>query len=162
MDKIQRLENSRSYQLCRSITYLMDKCYIDPLLGFIPILDFVVGVGCTTVFVYVSLFKVRSLALTLSVIYNFLRDTLIGLVPVIGDVADFFNRSYVRSQRLIDGFAYGDKQIVRKVNGQAGLMLLLSLICVALIVLMSYLVVQLFGFLGDLIGDSFSFLSNMF
>ena len=162
MDKIQRLENSRSYRLCKSITYLMDKCYIDPLLGFIPILDFVVGVGCTTVFVYVSIFKVRSLSLTLAVIYNFLRDTVIGLVPVVGDVADFFNRSYVRSQKLIEGFAYGDKQVIKKVNSQAGLMLLLSLVSVALIVLIGYLVAQLFGFLGGLIGESFSFLSNMF
>ncbi len=153
MDKIQRLESSRSYQLCKTITYLMDKCYIDPLLGFIPIMDFVVGVGCTAVFVYVSLFKVCSVALTLAVIYNFLRDTAIGLVPVIGDVADFFNRSYVRSQRLIDGFAYGDKQVIKTVNGQAGKMLLLSVVCTILIVFLGYLAVEIGGFIFSTIAS---------
>lgn len=162
MDKIERLENSRSYRLCKSITYLMDKCFLDPLLGFVPLLDSMIGVMCTTVFVYVSLIKVRSVSLTLAVIYNFLRDTAIGLVPVVGDVADFFNRSYVRSQRLIDGFAYGDEQVVKKVNSQAGLMLLLSLVSVILIVVFGYLAAQLLGFLGGLIGETFRFLGNMF
>lgn len=162
MDRIQRFESSRSYQLCKTITYLMDKCYIDPLLGFVPILDFVVGVGCTAVFVYVSLCKVRSVSLTLSVIYNFLRDTAIGLVPVIGDVADFFNRSYVRSQRLIDGFAYGDEQVIKKVNGQAVKMLLLSVVSTALIVLLGYIAMQIGGFLLELIKHFFGTLFVIF
>ncbi len=131
----------------------MDKCYLDPILGFVPILDGFVGLLCTGVFVYVSLFKVRSLSLTLAVIYNFLRDTAIGLVPVIGDVADFFSRSYVRSQRLIDGFAYGDKQVIKAVNGQAGKMLLLSVICTILIVLLGYLVVGIGSFLFSAIAS---------
>ncbi len=153
MDKIQRLESSRSYQLCKSITFLMDKCYIDPLLGFVPMLDSFVGLLCTGVFVYVSLFKVRSLSLTLAVIYNFLRDTAIGLVPVVGDVADFFCRSYVRSQRLIDGFAYGDKQVIKQVNGQAGIMLLLSLVSIALICLLGYLAMEIGGFIFSTIAS---------
>ncbi len=155
MNRIERLEYSRSYQLCKSITYLMDKCYIDPLLGLIPILDFVVGVGCTAVFIYVSLVKVRSISLTLAVIYNFLRDTVIGLVPVIGDVADFFNRSYVRSQRLIEGFVYGDKQVIKKVNGQAGKMLLLSVVSTILIVILCYLAIQIGSFFFDYIKHFF-------
>ena len=131
----------------------MDKCYLDPLLGFVPMLDSLVGLLCTGVFVYVSLFKVRSIALTLAVIYNFLRDTAIGLVPVIGDVADFFNRSYVRSQRLIDGFAYGDRQTVKKVNGQAGKLLLLSVVCAILIVLLGYLAVEIGSFIFSTIAS---------
>lgn len=155
MDKIQRLETSSSYQLCKTITTLMDRYYLDPILGFVPLLDGVVGLLCTGVFVYVSLFKVRSISLTLSVIYNFLRDTAIGLVPVVGDVADFFNRSYVRSQRLIDGYVYGDKQVIKKVNGQAGMMLLLSVVCTALIVLLGYLAIQIGGFMFDCIKGFF-------
>lgn len=131
----------------------MDKCYLDPLLGFVPMLDSLVGLLCTGVFVYVSLFKVRSLSLTLAVIYNFLRDTAIGLVPVIGDVADFFNRSYVRSQRLIDGFAYGDKQVIKTVNGQAGKLLLLSAVCTILILLLGYLAVEIGSFIFSAIAS---------
>lgn len=131
----------------------MDKCYLDPILGFVPMLDSIVGLLCTGVFVYVSLFKLRSLSLTLAVIYNFLRDTAIGLVPVVGDVADFFCRSYVRNQRLIEGFAYGDKQVIKNVKGQAGKMMLLSVVCTILIVLLCYVAVEIGSFIFSTIAS---------
>jgi len=133
----------------------MDKCYLDPIIGLVSPFDCIFGLVFTGVFVYVSLVKLHSIPLALSVVYNYLRDTAISLVPVVGDVADFFNRSYVRSQRLIDGFAYGDKEIIKKVNGQAGIMLLLSLLCTALIVLLIYVVCKL----GDLL---FTFIASLF
>ncbi|WP_158608746.1 DUF4112 domain-containing protein [Neisseria weixii] len=40
----------------------------------------------------ISLFKTRSIPLTLVVIFNSLLDLLIGLIPVIGTALDFFHR----------------------------------------------------------------------
>lgn len=71
------------------------------------------------VFVYISLFKIRSIPLTLVVIFNSLLDLLIGLIPIVGTVLDFFHRSYKRNFLLVEGFSQNNPHIIRKVHGQA-------------------------------------------
>jgi len=72
------------------------------------------------VYVYFSLFKVRSLPLTLAVINNILRDVFLGLIPFyVGDAIDFFNKSNVRNMHLVDGFVDGDPVIMQEVNRKA-------------------------------------------
>ncbi|PSJ79820.1 hypothetical protein C7N83_09945 [Neisseria iguanae] len=62
------------------------------------------------VFVYISLFKIRSILLTLVVIFNSLLDLLIGLIPVVGTILDFFHRSYNCSCRC--GLCLADKKSI--------------------------------------------------
>lgn len=127
------IKYSRSYQLTEQIAKWMDKYYLDAVLGilFEGVGDFLTQL-LTLPYIYVSAVKIRSLPLTLAVIYNALRDLAIGLIPFyIGDVLDVFNKSFVQNFRLIVGFAEGDKRVIGEVNRKAVKMgVLIALLCV--------------------------------
>ena len=88
------IEDSLSYKACMAINKYMDKYFLDPIIGFIlPSLGDFLSSLLVWPFIYVAAFKVRSLPLTLAVIFNVLRDIAIGLIPFwIGDIFDAFNR----------------------------------------------------------------------
>lgn len=115
------IEKSTSYSIIKGIATIMDKYYIDPIIGLIPY-----GIGdtisclCALPFLYVSLFKVRSIPLTLALVYNILADALVGMIPfAFGDVIDIFDRCYVKNMRLIVGFVENDHRTIRQVNKRA-------------------------------------------
>lgn len=160
MKKQQRrteIERSLSYKTTKSLAKWMDKFYLDAIIGF-----FAPGIGdmLTSVFVfpfiYVAACKVRSLPLTLAVIFNVLRDVALGLIPFwIGDIVDVFNRSFVQNRRLIVGFVEDDKEVIQEVNRKAiwtGIMIILF--CVAI-----YYLLKLAAHIGTVIAD---FFSNLF
>ncbi len=113
------IENSRSYRLSRLLKRYLDDYYLDGFIGLFPVAGDVFSQTFNLVFVYISLFKIRSIPLTLVVIFNSLLDLLIGLIPVIGTALDFFHRSYKRNFLLVEGFSQNNPQIIRKVRGQA-------------------------------------------
>ena len=120
--KRQEMMNRQSYRLMASTAKYMDKYFLDPILGFV--LPAGIGDALSSVlafpFVYYSLCVVKSIPLTLAVIYNILMDVLIGAIPFcIGDVLDVFKRSYVENLRLITGYIDDDKEIINKVNKKA-------------------------------------------
>ena len=119
--KREQMMNRSSYRMMVKTAKYMDKYYLDPLIGLIP-----GGVGDTISsllafpFIYYSLCVVKSIPLTLAVIYNILMDLLIGAIPFyIGDVLDVFKRSYVENLKLITGYIEDDKEIINKVNKKA-------------------------------------------
>lgn len=114
------LTQNSEFSFLRGIYVTMDKFFLDPILGFfIPgIGDVITGV-CTVPFVMVTVFKLRSVALTLAIVRNALVDGLCGLFPVVGDLLDVFNRSYKKSYRQIIGYVDGDPEIVEEVNSGA-------------------------------------------
>lgn len=127
------IKSSKSYQLAERITRLMDKYYLDAVLGFL-----LEGFGdlftqlLTLPYIYVSAVKIRSVPLTLAVIYNALCDIAMGLIPFyIGDVIDVFNKSFVRNFKLIVGFVEGDKKVISEINRKAVRMaVLIVMLCV--------------------------------
>lgn len=119
--KREQMKNRSSYRMMVKTAKYMDKYYLDPLIGLIP-----GGVGDTISslvalpFIYYSLCVVKSIPLTLAVIYNILMDVLIGAIPFyIGDILDVFKRSYVDNLKLITGYIEDDKEIINKVNKKA-------------------------------------------
>ena len=116
----EKLENDWMYRTVKGISFLMDKCFVDAVLGFI-----VPGVGdfLTIVlsfpFLFVALFKIRSIPLFLAVLYNIVLDCFIGLTPYIGDVLDVFYRSYTKNYRLIVGFVENDGDVIDEVRRSA-------------------------------------------
>lgn len=102
-------------------------------------------------FIYVAACKVRSIPLTLAVIYNVLFDVAIGMIPFfIGDVVDACNRSYVKNRRLIIGFVEDDKEVIRDVNKKAFRTgILIAVFCV-LIYLLGVLVASVFSGIAGL------------
>ena len=127
------IKSSKSYQLAERITRLMDKYYLDAVLGFL-----LEGFGdlltqlLTLPYIYVSAVKIRSVPLTLAVIYNALCDIAMGLIPFyIGDVIDVFNKSFVQNFKLIVGFVEGDKKVISEINRKAVRMaVLIVMLCV--------------------------------
>lgn len=158
--KRRDIEDSASYQMVHGIAKCMDKYFLDPILGFI-----LPGIGdaLTSVlvapFIYVSAVKIRSLSLTLAVIFNTLVDVLLGMIPFfIGDIADVFNRSYLKNVRLIDGFVNDDKAVIEEVNRKAVWMgILIAILCYLI-----YLMVQLVIKVGEWIGSAWDSVMGMF
>ena len=118
--KRAELDNSLSYRACKGIKTVMDDYYLDAIIGFIPggVGDVISG-PLILPYIYISLFKVHSIPLTLSVIYNWLVDTCLGIIPFLGNFIDIFYKGYKKSYQQIVGFVEDDKDIISEVNGNA-------------------------------------------
>lgn len=128
------IELSTSYQMTQTIARWMDKYFLDPLIGLIPGLGDALSSLLVFPFIYVAAVKVRSLPLTLAVIFNVLRDMAIGMIPFwVGNILDFFNRAYLQNCRLIVGFVEDDREIIREVNRKAFWMGVGIVVCCILI-----------------------------
>lgn len=114
-------ENDPLYRLIRTIKNVMDRYYLDPLIGLLfPTAGDIFSSVMTLPFLTVSLFKINSLPLTLAILYNMLMDMMLGIIPLwIGDLLDIFNRSYSKNYRLIVGFVEGDQEVIQEVNRKA-------------------------------------------
>lgn len=98
----------------------MDKWCLDPIIGlFIPGFGDIITAAFTVPFIFSSLFKLRSVSLTLAVISNCLVDMLIGSIPVIGDIGDFMYKSYKRNYFLIVGYVNDDPEVMKEINSKA-------------------------------------------
>ena len=91
--KREEMMNRSSYRVMVTTAKYMDKWFLDPIIGFI--LPVGIGDALSSVFafpfIYYSLCVVKSIPLTLAVIYYILMDVLIGAIPFcIGDVLDIF------------------------------------------------------------------------
>lgn len=139
------LEEDSSYRTVKWIATAMDTYFLDPIIGFfIPGAGDVLTSVMTVPFIYVALFKVRSIPLTLAVIYNALIDMLLGMVPFfIGDIMDAFNRSYKKSYRLIVGFVEDDQEVIKAVNRKAFYMAVMIVIFCLLIYWLVNLVISI-------------------
>lgn len=151
--KRQKIEMSSSYRLVQSIAKWMDKYFLDPILGFVPGVGDFISTVFVLPFIYVSAVKVRSLPLTLAVVFNVLKDAAIGLIPFwIGNIADFFNRSYLQNFRLIVGYVEDDKDIINEVNRKA----VWTAILIAIFCVIIYLLVRLVVLITEWIGGWFA------
>lgn len=150
MERKERLKQSKLYGTMQAITAYLDKYYLDAIAGIVP-----GGIGdavsalFSLVHVYFSLFKLKSIPLTLAILNNALRDVLLGLIPFyVGDVIDFFHRANKKNMALIDGFINDDQDIIRTVNRKALQSLVLFFVFVAAIFLMLWLLVWIAGKIG--------------
>ncbi len=155
-EKREALEKDPVYNACAKISKVMDKYMLDPILGLIP-----GGVGdlisqaLTLPFIYVSFTKIKSIPLTLSIIYNSLKDILVGAIPVIGDVFDVFSKSHRKNYQLLSGFIEENEEVKKKVNKDATKCGVLILVLMFLIYLVIKLVASITGYVFDHISDLF-------
>ena len=145
-DKRQELESSLSYGAVKGIKTVMDDYYLDPLLGLIP-----GGVGdwltapLVLPAIYVALFKVHSIALTLAVIYNWLVDACLGSIPFIGSIIDFIYKGHKKNYQMIVGYVEDDREIISEVNGKA----FKTLILIAILGVALYYLIKLAIYIWD-------------
>ena len=96
------IKKSKTYKLIEAIAKVMDEYYVDPLLGLVPTVGDAVTSLLTLPYLFFSVFKLRSIPLTLALLCNMLIDFAMGVIPFwIGDILDFFNRSYIKNYKLI-------------------------------------------------------------
>lgn len=151
------LEEDFSYRTVRTLKTVMDDYYLDPLLGFLPggIGDIVTSL-CTVPFIYVAVCKVKSVPLTLAIIYNMLKDVILGLIPFwLGDIIDVFYKSNKKNYRLIVGYVEDDKDIISEVNSQATKTAIIIVVFCVLIYFMVKWTVELGTFLWDTVSGWF-------
>ena len=133
------IQNDYIYSMLSTITNFMDKRFLDPVLGFVfPAFGDTLMSVMVLPYLYFSIFRIKSLPLTLAIILNTLMDILVGIIPYgIGDIFDIFHRSYVKNFKLIDGFIHNDKKVIREVNRKAWITgILIVLLCVAIFFLL--------------------------
>lgn len=145
------VSQSRSYRLIKGIGRVMDRYYLDPVIGMIPCAGDFLGGLFALPFLYVSLCKVRSLPLTLAVTYHILLDILLGMLPFwVGNILDFAVRSNLRNFKLITGFVEHDTAIVNEVRRKAAYMAIMIVVLILFIVLMVWLLAKLAVWVGSL------------
>ena len=159
MDRKELLKRKTSYRVMKKSADIMDRYYLDGIIGLLQqgVGDFL-STALALPFIYFSAFHVRSFPLTLAVIYNILVDIMFGLFPFfIGDVIDFFNKSYVQNMRMITGYVEDDKKTVSEVNGKAVKTGVMIVVLCAVI----YLLVRLLIWIAGRVGDLFSYFGNL-
>ena len=149
-NRAERLKNSTSFAILEGTRRVMDDLIfgigLDPFLGFLPAGSGDIISSITALpSIYVALFKVRSIPLTLAVIKNMLVDMLVGAIPMLGNVLDFFYRSHHKNYQLIINYIEGDKQTIEEVNRGAWFMAILILIISILI----YFAIKLLSMFWD-------------
>lgn len=153
INKRKDIENSKSFQMVKKISKVMDDWFIDPIVGLIPgVGDFFTPIFSLP-FLYVSLFKVKSIPLSLAIIFNILMDVVLGLIPYfIGDFIDFFYRGFRKNMRMIVSYVEGDEETIRKVKRKAVFMAIsIVILCVA-----TYFLIRVHILIWDYITSLFS------
>lgn len=145
------IKESQAYKLIEAIAKVMDEYYVDPLLGLVPTVGDAVTSLLTLPYLYFSVFKLRSIPLTLALLCNMLIDFAMGVIPFwIGDVLDFFNRSYIKNYRLITGYVEGDEEMIKSVDRRAWWMAAMIVVLCLLIWLLIKLAVWAWDWLAGL------------
>ena len=140
----ERIKATKVYWWIEKIHLVMDNWLVDPLIGLIPGIGDTISSVVALPFVYVSIFKIRSLPLTLAIIYNVMRDVFIGLIPFwIGNFLDVLNRCHKQNFRLIVGYVEEDPVVMREVRKKAAFSAL-GIVCLAFFI---YLLLRFVGWL---------------
>ena len=161
--EIRELKASKAYKFISTVTTLADRYFLDALLGLVPSVGDLVSSIFGLPFIYVTLFKVKSIPLTLAVIYNYLVDILLGSIPFfIGDAIDFFSRAHVKNLDLITRYVEGDKKTIRQVRSKALLTAFLIIILSVIIYFVFRLLIGVTAWTWTLLIDMFKWLIGLF
>ena len=161
--EIRNLKASKVYKFISTVTTLADKYFLDALLGLVPSVGDLVSSIFGLPFIYVTLFKVKSIPLTLAVIYNYLVDILLGSIPFfIGDAIDFFSKAHVKNLDLITRYVEGDKKTIRQVRSKALLTAFLIIILSVIIYFVFRLLIGVTEWTWTLLIDMFKWLIGQF
>ena len=161
--EIRELKASKAYKFISTVTTLADRYFLDALLGLVPSVGDLVSSIFGLPFIYVTLFKVKSIPLTLAVIYNYLVDILLGSIPFfIGDAIDFFSKAHVKNLDLITHYVEGDKKTIRQVRSKALLTAFLIIILSVIIYFVFRLLIGVTEWTWTLLIDMFKWLIGLF
>lgn len=134
------LKNSKSYHFINKVRRIMDKSIfgigLDPIIGLIPNVGDAINFPLMLPYLYFALVKVKSVPLALAVTFNLMLDVLIGTIPFLGIIMDFFFKGFQRNHDMILGFVDGDEKVIKRVNRNAIMMAVLIVLLIVLFVLL--------------------------
>lgn len=130
-EKQEIIRNSVSYKLVHAIALWMDRRLLDPLIGLVlPGFGDALTSVLAVPYLYLSIVKLKSIPLTLAIVFNILLDVLIGIIPYIGVVGDVFKRAFTRNAAMIKGYVEGDRAIMQEIDRKAvGMAFLIVILC---------------------------------
>lgn len=108
---------------------------LDPILGLVPGVGDVIGAGLS---LYLMVEAARLGApnrLLLQMLGNTLVETVVGLVPVLGDLFDFYWKANSRNRELLAGHIDGRLQPAQDRTGRLALWLLAGAVLVLILLL---------------------------
>ncbi|MEE0911627.1 MAG: DUF4112 domain-containing protein [Paludibacteraceae bacterium] len=148
------LKNSKSYRLINKVRRIMDKSILgiglDPIIGLIPNVGDAINFPLMLPYLYFALVKVKSVPLALAVTFNLMLDVLIGTIPFLGIIMDFFFKGFQRNHDMILGFVDGDENVIKRVNRNAIMMAVLIVLLVALFLLLVKVSIFVISWLWEL------------
>ena len=148
------LKNSRSYRFINKVRRIMDKSILgiglDPIIGLIPNVGDAINFPLMLPYLYFALVKVKSIPLALAVTFNLMLDVLIGTIPFLGIIMDFFFKGFQRNHDMILGFVDGDENVIKRVNRNAIMMAVLIVLLVALFLLLVKVSIFVISWLWEL------------
>ena len=148
--------DNRAYQIMGRLTRLMDRYYLDALIGIIPGWGDAIALLSVVPFVYFSTRIIKSTPLTLAILNNALRDVLLGMIPFfVGDVIDIFHRANIQNLEMIQGFVDGDEVVIKQVNRRALQSVIGLIVMLLLIGLMIWLLISFGSYLYSLVTSHF-------
>lgn len=112
----EKLAESSSYNLVL-LAKKYDDYFLDPIVGLIlpgfgDFISFIVALPA----LHVAFVKLRSVKLTIAILYITILDALCGFIPVAGDVIDFFYKSNKKACRWIIGYINEDPETMSEIN----------------------------------------------
>lgn len=143
--------SSRLFNLSYKIKHFFDDWHLDALIVFIPTAGDIVTAFLSFPFIMFCLFKVRSIALTLAVLNNYMLDMIIGLIPFgVGNISDFFYKAHRKNLDLIMEFIDDDKSVIEEVNRKAVISAIILVVLIAIFILMIKFISQFVEWVGSL------------
>lgn len=97
-----------------------DDFFLDPIVGFIlpGFGDFISSIASLPS-LYVAMFKLRSVKLSIAILYITILDVLCGVIPFAGDIVDAFYKSNKKACRWIVGYVEQDQDTISEINKAA-------------------------------------------
>ncbi len=86
----------------RTIARWMDRYGLDPIIGLIPGIGDVIGAGFGLYIVSIGVRRGLSKPIIARMVFHLFVDMLVGALPLVGDVADFFYKANEKNLQLLE------------------------------------------------------------
>lgn len=149
------------FELVETFTHLLDSKFqipgtkfrfgIDPLINLIPFVGDIVGFAMSTTLVIIMSKYGASPKVIIKMLLNVLLDTIIGGVPVLGKVGDFFYKANEKNFALLKAHYFEGKHYGTGI----GIIITILAVFFLIIFIIFWMIYQIFSWLFEEIGSIF-------
>ena len=134
-ERVENIANSPSFMLMSGSKTILD--ILDPIIGLLPGVGDTIATVASAPSLYFAIFKAKSLKLTMAILYITIIDWFSGLVPVVGDIIDFFYMSHRKTYRICVGYLEENPSVMKEID-KAATSLVILLITLGVILYFAY------------------------